>query len=105
MPITIFFCKIQSSGTQGDIDVVANLLFKTLYSFILIFILCELGERVRFGFEKIGNEINNMNWYLFSIKMQRMIPTMQITGQQDIQLMAFGNFPCSRDNFKKVIKC
>lgn len=85
--------------------IVVNLLVKTIYSFILLFILCELGERLPIGFEEIGNEINNMNWYLFPIKIQRMIPTMQIMAQQDVQLMAFGNLPCSRETFKRVIKC
>lgn len=77
---------------------------KTIYSFVLLFILCELGERVRIRFEEIDNEINNMNWYLYPIKIQRMLPTMQMMSQQDVQLTAFGNFPCSRDNFKRVIK-
>lgn len=38
--------------------VVVNLLVKTIYPFILLFEICEFGERVRLGFEEVGNEIN-----------------------------------------------
>lgn len=82
----------------------ANLLIKGIYSFILLYAFSELGERVRVSFEEIDNAIYAMKWESFPIKIQRMLPIIQMVAQQGVQLTAFGNIACSRETFKKVIQ-
>lgn len=36
------------------------------YAFGIMFGVCEIGQRVSNGFDKIGGEIEVFNWHLFS---------------------------------------
>lgn len=73
------------------------------YSFALIFLFCEMSERVRASFEMINGAIYEMDWTAFPMETQRMMPVILAVAQRPVQLQAFGTTACSRQTFKTVI--
>lgn len=72
------------------------------WSFAFIFFFCEFGERVSNGFSELNDRFNQLDWYLFSIGIQRLLPTIMVVTQQRVVLRTFGNITCTRDMFKEV---
>lgn len=78
----------------------------TFWSFIAIFVSCELSERMSMRFDEIKETINQSNWYSFPIEVQRMLPPVLMYTQEPIFLHGFGRFgtlTLTRETFKKVI--
>lgn len=73
-----------------------------VYAFGIIFLTCELGQRLTNAFEQIQDEIKKFEWYLFSSEIQQMLPTILIVSQQSIELECFGSISGLRETFKKV---
>lgn len=78
------------------------LFFQACYAFGLIFVVCELSQRVTNAFEDLNDVIAEFNWYLFPSKLKKMLPTIMIVAQQPIEFECFGSISCSREAFKKV---
>lgn len=72
------------------------------WSFSIIFVYCEFGERMSNGFNEINDSICCVNWYTFPINMQRMIPNILIIAQKPVVLDAFGKISCKREVFTNV---
>lgn len=79
------------------------MLFEILYAFGIVFIVCEISERIINAFTEISNVINQFDSYRFQIKMQRMMPTIVMITQNEIAIEYFGSLSCSRKAFKKVV--
>lgn len=76
-----------------------------LYGFCgfgLVFSTCEIGQRFTKAFDEIDREIEQLDWYLFPIEIQRILPTIIINAQEPIVIECFGIISCNRDQFKKV---
>lgn len=73
------------------------------WSFTLIFMFCELGERLTAQFDEIDEEIFRSNWYAFPMDVQRMLPLIMDGTQEPIVLSGLGNILCTREAFKNVI--
>lgn len=73
-----------------------------IWSVIIIFAACEIGERGIALFEKMENEINQFEWYLFPLRIQRMLPTILIVAQEQAIINCFGSIACTRQCFKEV---
>lgn len=71
-------------------------------SFVTIFGLCELGERVSNAFEESNGAFDRLKWYLFPVEMWQMLPTVIIAAQQPIKFDVFGKISCCREDFKMV---
>lgn len=78
------------------------LLCEMFWSFALIFIYCEFGERVSTGFSELNDAINQFNWYTFPIEIQRDLPIVMIFAQEPVVVSGFGNIACVRLTFKSV---
>lgn len=79
-----------------------NQLCVTFWSFALIFLFCNFGEKISGQFTKLNDVIYQCNWYLCPLKIQQMFP-MILTATQNVPTMtSFGNVVCSRESFKKV---
>lgn len=79
-----------------------NQLCVTFWSFALIFLFCNFGEKIGGQFNKLNDVIYQCNWYLCPLKTQQMFP-MILTATQNVPTMtSFGNVVCSRESFKKV---
>lgn len=66
------------------------------------FIFCELGQRVSNLLQQIIDTIDQFDWYLFPMRIQRMLPTLLIVAQQPIEIIVFGSTSANRNTFKKV---
>lgn len=92
------------SQTSDQIDTV--LLWKTIFFGFwpvgLIFFTCEIGQEFTNIVGKFNNEFERWNWYLFSIKIQRLLPIFIINVQEPVVIKCFGIICGSRDQFKKV---
>lgn len=72
------------------------------WTIFITFIYCECGERVSNGFSDMYDVICEFQWYLFSIEVQQMLPTILIIAQEPVTLHGFANTSCTRETFKKV---
>lgn len=66
------------------------------------FIFCELGQRVSDLMKQIIDTIDQFDWYLFPMEIQRMLPILLIVAQQPIDIVVIGSTSANRDTFKKV---
>lgn len=72
------------------------------YAFGLVFICCELGQRVSGSFTEINSAVDHLNWYLFPMTVQRIMPIIINNAQQPIEIECFGSVRCNRKSFKEV---
>lgn len=75
-----------------------------MFSFGLLFVYCEIGERVADNFEEINSAFCGMDWYLFPTEARRMMPIILMATRQAVQFKGYGNIPATRGTFKGVIK-
>lgn len=71
-------------------------------SFLTVFGVCELGERVCMAFNKINIEIEMLKWYLFPYEIRKLFPTILVVSQEPVGLTIFGSMLCNRKTFKEV---
>lgn len=72
------------------------------YAFGLVFVVCELCQRASYFFIEINSSIDILDWYLFPINVQKIMPTLLIMAQQPVEIECFGSIVCDRDTFKRV---
>lgn len=75
---------------------------ETFYAFALVFIVCELGQRVTNAYGIIENTIESFDWYLFPNELRHMLPFILSFAQQPITFKCFGRISCNRETFEKV---
>lgn len=73
------------------------------WSFVQIFVFCNLGESVSALFSQIDNLFYCCDWYTFPTDIQRILPTVMMAAQQPVDIQGFANLKCTRDAFKRVI--
>lgn len=71
-------------------------------AFVLIFATCELGEMVNGQFNMFNVKLNQCDWYLLPVDIQRIFVLTLVNSQNPITFCAYGNIPCSRKSLKKV---
>lgn len=67
-----------------------------------LFLACEIGQRFTDLFEDITVKLERLNWYLFPLKMQQLLPTIMVNAQEEFVIGSFGIIDCSRAQFKEV---
>lgn len=70
--------------------------------FGVLFLMCELGERVTNQFIMFGEENQQSDWHMLPIKMQRMYLVFLLDTQQPKNTCCYGRISCTRDTFKQV---
>ena len=68
----------------------------------LVFAVCELGEQLCSNCNGIENEMVQMEWYLFPMKIQKILVPITIYAQKSVEIQFFGSLSCSREQFKRV---
>lgn len=81
---------------------VLKLSVEMFWAFGAIFIATELCERVNESYDEINYVVNQFDWYLFPIEIQKMLPTIIINTQKPIIFECFGSIRFSRETFKNV---
>lgn len=72
------------------------------HPFGLLFVACELGQRVNLAFDECKEIIGQFEWYRFPKDTQRMLPLILHFTQQPIDIKCFGSAALDRVTFKKV---
>lgn len=70
----------------------------------MVFLPCELGQRLTTTCEQVDYDFEQLAWYLFPMEVQRILPTILIGLQEPVLLRCFGIVDGSREQFKKVSK-
>lgn len=77
-------------------------IFAGANSLLVVFLVCELGQRASDSFTKISYTIDEFDWHLFPYEIQKLLPTILIVTQKLVAQECFGSILCSRNTFKKV---
>ena len=73
------------------------------YTFFVNLIYCNFGQIITNGFEEIYDTIEDCDWHLFPMEIQRnCLPIILINTQQSVVVQGFGNIDLSREMFKRV---
>lgn len=97
-----FFVVLLVLQKEQDPLLLLVAIFYSLYAFGIIFVTCELGQRLSDAFEEINDEIESFEWYQFSYEIQQMLPIILIVSQQPVDLECFGSITGCRMTFQKV---
>lgn len=73
-----------------------------LFAFTEVLFTAEIGQIFGNRFEEIDGKFNELDWYLFPMKIQRMLPIVMINMQQSCLIECFGSLTCSRETLKMV---
>lgn len=73
-----------------------------MIGFVLVFVACELGQRINCAFDDVSHTIEQFDWYLFPIEIKRTLPVIIANAQQPVSLDCFESVKCTRDVFKNV---
>lgn len=92
---------LKSDDNSNPMEILPQLL-STIWSFVQLFFVCEIGERVSQEFEMFDETLYQSKWYLFPIELQRMLVIVVSNAQQSVFVQGFGNILCTRDSFKRV---
>lgn len=71
-------------------------------SFVIIFNICELCQRIGNAFEEIEYSFDQLSWYSFPVEIWHVLPTILIAVKQPVTFDVFGSISCSREYLKKV---
>lgn len=73
-----------------------------LWSIILTFTQCQIGEQVSKQFQAFYDELQQCNWYLFPVDAQQILVVILLNAQQPPIIRGFSNTKFTSDSFKKV---
>lgn len=96
-----FFCILQLYNNGNWMGIIQQISYM-FWSFGLIFILCNFGQKLTNQFDELNDALYMCDWYSFPLENQRMLPTILIATQQSVALKGFGNILCSRETSKSV---
>lgn len=94
-------CSLQMSDDMKIFEFLAVFVL-TLWVFGVLFLFCELGQRVTIQFDMFGDEFDRCDWQALPIGMQRMYLMFLADTQQSKYISCFFNIQCTRETFKKV---
>lgn len=83
---------------------IVNLAIDLFWALVLIFSVCDFGERLCGKLEEIGHVYDQSSWYAFPYNVQRMLSTLIMIAQQPVELQVFGSISCGRITFRSVSK-
>lgn len=72
------------------------------FAFALIFLFCEVGERIISACDRINDEIWMSFWYEFPSDIKKMLSFVISFAQHPIKIHGLGNIQCNRQSFKEV---
>lgn len=97
----IFDFQFQTNHENDSMTLIV-MAFQVFYAFVVVFITCELGERLMSEFSDIANVIGQFDWYLLPPEVQKTLPTIIINAQQAVNIECFGSMNTCRESFQQV---
>lgn len=98
----IFFPIIFQWQHEENSMVLQLTIFEASFALAILLTACELCQRIENAFAEIDDMIDQFDWYLFPIEIQRILPIIITMAQKPITIECFGSISCNRDAFKKV---
>lgn len=95
-------CAIQQTSSEVNTFVILISLIYGFWAFIMVFFACEIAQRNSNATENIDYAVHRFDWYLFPLKLQRILPTVMMNTRRPIEIICFGSIACNRATFKKV---
>lgn len=97
-------CVHFSNQEQDEYNaaLVILLAMELLWTFALIFVVCELGERASLAFREIDCMTGQLNFYDFPYKMKKILPVFMAMVSVPFNMSVFGSLTCGREPFRKV---
>lgn len=72
------------------------------WAFAMIAFYCEFSQIMCDEFDLFNEELQNLDWHLFSVDMQRIFLMFILDTQQSTVVRGYGNILCTRETFKEV---
>lgn len=94
--------NILKSKPQIDYLALLVTITEVFHAFFTVGLVCEMGERVCDMFSAIDETMDEIDWYLYPIDVQRMLPAIMIVAQKQIYVEFFGSITASRETFRQV---
>lgn len=90
--------------SKPQIDYLALLvtIAEAFHVILTVGLACEMGERVCGMFSAVDETMDEIDWYLYPIEVQRMLPAIMIVAQKSIYVEFFGSITASRETFQQV---
>lgn len=79
-----------------------NSMMGVIWMFGIMFLYCEVGERVTHQFSVFHERLCFSDWFLFPLEMKRMFVIMLSNTHESIIIQGYANTDCTREAFKKV---
>lgn len=76
--------------------------FYGFWALNLVFAVCESVQRITNAFSDINDALDQLDWYLFPMEIQRLLITTTLYLQKPAEIAFFGSIQCSREQFTKV---
>ena len=90
------FINFQSHD-EFDTIVLLVSIFYGFFTFLLLFVTCEVGEQCGKIFSEIDDEVVQLDWYLFSLEVQKLLPIVMINTQEPVVIKCFGSVAWTRE--------
>lgn len=78
------------------------MVLESVSAFGLVGFSCEIGQQFTSKYDSIGVTLDKLRWYKLPMKMQRLLPVIILTAQQQLAIECFGSVLCLRTSFKSV---
>lgn len=87
---------------HGNVVPLLLTILNGIIGLVLVFISCELGQRLINAFAKIDYTMDQLKWYLFPNEIKRMLPLIIKIAQEPVSMECFGSIKCTREVFQNV---
>lgn len=101
MPLKCVHCLFQTHHVNHSDELLQSIV-ANVYSIGVLIIVCEICQRIRQDFEECSEMVDQLDWYLFPVATQRLMPMILHFTQQPIEITYFGSKPCNRGTIKTV---
>ncbi|XP_055297011.1 putative odorant receptor 71a [Sitodiplosis mosellana] len=98
---TLLLVEMEMVNNAGNLLGLIQPLTLMFWSFVLVLLYCDFGERVCGEFDAVHNTIEECDWYLFPIEIQKMLLTIMMA-DQPVVLKGFANVVITRETSKKI---
>ena len=72
------------------------------YAFGIVFIACEIAQRLSNEVDEIYDVVDQFKWYRFPNKTKQLMPMIVLFVQQPVSIDCFGSIKCHRETFQQV---
>lgn len=69
-----------------------------------LYLFCYIGNHLTREFSRFGDEVYQLDWYMFPLQLQNNLPMALVLMQKNVYLEAYGGVGCTLKVFQRVLK-